>query len=286
MHIPLSFTKMHGLGNSYIYIDARQHKIPSEQLPELAIKVSDPGVGIGSDGLIIIEPSGRATVKMRMFNKDGSEGKRCGNGLRCVAKYAFENGYCHGKEMTIETASGIVEATIHEYHGPNALVSINMGPPQLSRNAIPMQGSECDLVVAEPFQIKEHLLALTAVSMGNPHAVFFVKEKNHTLHHSLGPVIELDERFPERVNVEFVFVESPHSLHCSVWERGSGLTQACGTGACASAAAAILNGFCKKEEEIAVHLAGGTLSICWNANNNLIMKGFATTVASGTLLKN
>lgn len=280
----IPFIKMHGLGNSYVYIDRFKHQLPEEVLPSLAVSVSESSTGIGSDGLITIEPSSCATVKMRIFNKDGSEAKNCGNGLRCVAKYVFEAGLGQ-KAMSIETKSGIVEAYIIDHSKNIALVSVNMGIPILKRSLIPMHESpDGDVIVNEPFIIDKQQLFVTAVSMGNPHAVFFVPSIGDSLHKTLGPKIEKDPRFPEGVNVEFAAVESPHSIHCRVWERGSGITKACGTGACAVAVAAILNDFSSKDSSILIHLEGGILQITWKTDGNVWMTGPAETIASGILL--
>lgn len=277
----IPFIKMHGLGNSYIYIDTHKCPLPENQLSRLAIEISKSSTGIGSDGLILIQPSNVANLKMRIFNKDGSEGKNCGNGLRCVAKYAYEKGLVSSETMKIETLSGIVQADIIQYQGIKAMVSVNMGKPQLNRYAIPMNGVSAEKIVSESFQINGHKLEVTAISMGNPHAVFFVPNHSHSQHAALGPLIEKDVRFPEGVNVEFVYVESETSLHCRVWERGSGITQSCGTGACAVAVASILNGFSKMDDLISVHLEGGTLLIKWQKNGEIMMTGPAVTVASG-----
>lgn len=277
----IEFTKMHGLGNSYIYVDAHKHALSEKWLPELARAVSCPYTGIGSDGLILIGPSHVAAVKMRIFNKDGSEAGNCGNGLRCVAKYAYEHGLVASKKMTIETRSGVVHAEIKRHTEAETLVCIDMGMPRLARHEIPMKGKRTSQVVAEPFEVSGYQLALTAVSMGNPHAVFFVDEKENRLHSSLGSHIEKDPRFPEGVNVEFVYPESPTSLHCRVWERGSGITQACGTGACAVVVAAVLNNISPENKWITVHLAGGDLQILWHTN--VLMSGPAVTIASGIL---
>lgn len=280
----IPFIKMHGLGNSYIYIDRFKHHLPEEMLPSLAVSVSEPGTGIGSDGLITIEPSSCATVKIRIFNKDGSEAKNCGNGLRCVAKYVFETGLS-SKEMSIETKSGIVEAYVLDYSNKSAMISVNMGSPKLKRGLIPMMGSPEVFVLNEPFIIDNHHLFVTAVSMGNPHAVFFVSSINDSLHATLGPKIEKDSRFPEGVNVEFVAVESAQSLHCRVWERGSGITKACGTGACAVAVASILNHFSSKEHSILIHLEGGVLQVIWKDSGDVWMTGPAETIATGILTR-
>lgn len=280
----ITFTKMHGLGNSYIYIDGRRNAIPAAKLSEMAIAVADPNKGIGSDGLIFMEPSKKATVKMRIFNKDGSEGKNCGNGIRCVAKYAYENGYTDSKKMSVETLSGVVETEILQYGENESQVAVNMGKPILERHLIPMIGKKEEKVVAEKFEVNGHNLILTAVSMGNPHAIFFTDELKSDPHISLGPSIENDKRFPERINVEFVKVNSATSLQCKVWERGSGVTQACGTGACAVAVAAVLNGFSKQDTPITIHLQGGDLVVTWSKKGNILMQGPATTVATGHLI--
>lgn len=279
----ITFTKMHGLGNSYIYIDGRTHHLSENDLSKLAISVSSIHTGIGSDGLIFIELSSKAHAKMRIFNKDGSEAKNCGNGLRCVAKYAYEHGFVNSKEMTIETLSGIVNAHITSMHGDNAIVSVNMGKPKLARHEIPMNGISSSSVVAEPFSVNNLSLALTAISVGNPHAVFFIPDINTSPHLVLGPKIEKDPRFPQGINVEFVTVLSPTELAVRVWERGSGLTQSCGTGACAAVVAAVLNQLVKRDEDITVHLEGGDLIVRWAANNDIIMTGPATTIATGAL---
>lgn len=276
-HIP--FTKMHGLGNSYIYIDAKQCPLPDSLLPHLAQSIANPNTGIGSDGLIIMQPSEIATVRMRIFNKDGSEGKNCGNGVRCIAKYVYDNGWTSIPTLTVQTASRVVEARIEEHSGRNARVSVNMGEPLLARSAIPMLGPKAKQVVAEPFDILGRRLLLTAVSMGNPHAVFF--ESDPTMHLKLGSAIELDDRFPEGTNVEFVEMVDPDHMICRVWERGSGPTQACGTGACASVVAAVLNGFCSQDQGVTVHLPGGDLIIKWATNGVVWMTGDATDVATG-----
>lgn len=279
----IPFTKMHGLGNSYIYIDCFKHVLDENSLFQLAVAVSNVSTGLGSDGMILICPSSKADVKMRIFNKDGSEGKNCGNGLRCVAKYFYENNYITSKTMSIETLSGVMLATVELQEGLVDQVSVNMGAPQLARKHIPMRGSELDQVVQEPFYINDLDLQvlITAVSMGNPHAVIFVPNIHLDLHYTWGPKIERDARFPEQVNVEFVQVESPLKLHFRVWERGSGATKACGTGACAALVAAILAGHCYRDQEVTVCLEGGNLTICWQSDGDVIMKGPATLVATG-----
>jgi diaminopimelate epimerase len=281
----LPFIKMHGLGNSYVYVDCFRHPIENYNLGELAQQIACPATGIGSDGLILICPSQKADLKMRIFNKDGSEGKNCGNGIRCVAAYAYQNDLVESKKMSIETLAGIVNADVLSENGLEAIVSVNMGQPQLSGSQIPMKGSNIETVVNESFMIDGIELKLTAISMGNPHAVFFAKESNHQLHLSLGPKIEKDSRFPEGVNVEFITMKSGHKMRCRVWERGSGPTKACGTGACAAVVAAILNGKAKRDQLILVELDGGSLEICWRTNGDVWMTGPAVLVAHGFFAK-
>ncbi|PFJ38828.1 diaminopimelate epimerase [Bacillus thuringiensis] len=277
----IPYTKMHGLGNSYIYVNMFEENIDENLLSELAIEVSNANTGIGSDGLILICPSNNAAVKMRIFNNDGSEAKNCGNGLRCVAKYAYENKIVTVTEFTIETISGIVHAKVHIKDNIINEVTINMGFPKLRRKEIPMIGEGLDTVISETFNIENKTMYVTGVSMGNPHAVFFIDNINTAPLHTLGPSIEKDIRFPEGVNVEFVEVINNKEMHFRVWERGSGITQACGTGACAATVASILNGHMNKDEGITVHLAGGDLCITWNSNNEVLMKGPAETITKG-----
>ncbi|MFB4169286.1 diaminopimelate epimerase [Virgibacillus sp. JSM 102003] len=280
MEIP--FTKMHGLGNNYIYIDLFKFTIAEEQLSGIAQSISDVYTGIGSDGMILIQPSDDADVGMRIFNKDGSEGQSCGNGLRCVAKYAYENGIIQREKFQIETRANVVEAEVSVKAGLVQEVTINMGEPILRRQAIPMMGEDVPQVVAEPFTVGDEKLDVTAISMGNPHAVFFVDSIDAAPLYELGPIIEKDQRFPDGVNVEFIEVISKSELNFQVWERGSGVTQACGTGACASVVAAVLNGSVHRNEDIIVHLAGGDLVIKWDDNGSVWMTGGANVIATGT----
>lgn len=280
----IPFTKMHGLGNSYIYINTFEVQLREEDLSQLAIDVANKNTGIGSDGLILIHQSDKADVGMRMFNKDGSEGKTCGNGLRCVAKYAFEHNLVHQKNFTIETKAGNVMAEVHGDKGYIEQVTIDMGKPFLHRKDIPMLGTEKEPIIAEPFEVDKELLHLTAVSMGNPHAVFFVDDIEKTPLHELGPIITDDKRFPEGVNVEFVEIESKEEIHFRVWERGSGITQACGTGACAAVVATVLNGQAEQGQKVVVHLSGGDLTITWALDGHVWMTGPAQTTVSGNFL--
>ncbi|MEC2237819.1 MULTISPECIES: diaminopimelate epimerase [Bacillus] len=275
------FTKMHGLGNSYIYVNQFEEQLPEERLSEIAVKVSSIHTGIGSDGMILICPSEKAPVKMRIFNNDGSEGKNCGNGLRCVAKYAYEHKLTEETSFFIETLSGLVKADITEDNGIVREVAVDMGEPRLTKKELPMLGNEDERTIDETFVFGETELSGTAVSMGNPHIVFPVADINQAPLTTLGPVIEKDSRFPEGVNVEFVETVSADELHFRVWERGSGITQACGTGACAAAVASVLNGVSERNRDITVHLAGGDLVINWQDNGHVLMTGPAETVCSG-----
>ncbi|WP_246879832.1 diaminopimelate epimerase [Bacillus suaedae] len=272
---------MHGLGNSYIYVDAFKEKLLEEDLASLAVEVADKNKGIGSDGLILVAPSKIAPVKMRIFNNDGSEAKNCGNGLRCVAKFAFEHGYVKEKTFQIETLAGLVEATVEVVQGRVVNVTVDMGEPILTRENIPMLGGKQDQVISECFELDGEELFVTAVSMGNPHAIMFVKDISKANVETIGPKMEKDERFPDWVNVEFVEIVSKNEIHFRVWERGSGITQACGTGACAAVVAAILNGHCHKDEEVIVHLLGGDLRITWKQNGHVLMSGGAEIICEG-----
>ncbi|MEN2768352.1 diaminopimelate epimerase [Ornithinibacillus xuwenensis] len=279
MDIP--FTKMHGLGNNYIYLDLFKVDLPEEILSDVAQKVSNVSTGVGSDGLILIHPSSIAPVGMRIFNKDGSEGKSCGNGLRCTAKYAYENGLVNEKKFQIETKAGIVDAVVEVSNGIVKNITINMGQPRLKRSIIPMVGEEQQQVVNETFMVDDKELKITAVSMGNPHAVFFVDHIQDAPLYELGEIIEKDARFPDGVNVEFVEVVNETELNFRVWERGSGVTQACGTGACAAVVAASLNNFIPKNKTITVHLQGGDLDIKWDEGGYIWMSGGADVIARG-----
>ncbi|SFY04297.1 diaminopimelate epimerase [Bacillus altitudinis] len=275
------FTKMHGLGNNYIYVNQMKEQLPEEQLSEIAIQVSSVYTGIGSDGMILICPSDVAPVKMRIFNNDGSEGKNCGNGLRCVAKYVYEHQIVTDTTFKIETLSGLVEATVHVQGGHVQLVTVDMGKPRFEKEAMPMLGEPASTTINEPLDFGTTTLNGTAVSMGNPHIVFYLEDIEQAPLDSLGPIIEKHDMFPEGVNVEFVERVSETELHFRVWERGSGITQACGTGACAAAVSTIVNGHAKKETDMTVHLAGGDLIIRWKDNDHVLMTGPAETICDG-----
>ncbi|MFX3622858.1 MAG: diaminopimelate epimerase [Ectobacillus sp.] len=276
-----AFTKMHGLGNNYIYVNMFEEHLEEGMLAELAQKVSDVNTGIGSDGMILVCPSEHAPVKMRIFNKDGSEAKSCGNGLRCVAKYAYEHKLVDDTVFQIETISGLVTAEVTAEEGKVTYVTIDMGRPRLSRSDIPMLGEGEMPFIRESVLFDGEQYELTAVSMGNPHAVILVDDIEKAPLTTLGPVLEKHEMFPESVNVEFVEIVSESEMNFRVWERGSGVTQACGTGACAAVVAAVLNGRIKKGTEAVVHLAGGDLFITWTEEGTVLMKGPAETICTG-----
>lgn len=276
-----SFTKMHGLGNNYIYVNLFEEQLEEAMLPELARRVSDVNTGIGSDGMILVCPSENAPVKMRIFNRDGSEAKSCGNGLRCVAKYAYEHNLVEDTVFAIDTLSGLVHAEVTVQDGKVTLVTIDMGQPRLTRGEIPMLGEGETPFIIEEFLYKNRRYELTAVSMGNPHGVIFVDHIEDAPLTTLGPVLEKHEMFPDSVNVEFVEIVNEKEMNFRVWERGSGITQACGTGACAAVVAAVLNGKMKKGMETIVHLAGGDLFITWTEEGTVLMKGPAETICNG-----
>ncbi|WP_411333776.1 diaminopimelate epimerase [Metabacillus indicus] len=281
-----TFTKMHALGNNYIYVNMFEEKLEESSLAEIAVKVSNVYTGIGSDGMILICPSDKAAVKMRIFNSDGSEGKNCGNGLRCVAKYAYENKLTEEREFSIETLSGLVYAKLEGEGSVISKVTIDMGEPLLTRSEIPMQGNPEEKAVNTPLEFGGKQYMGTAVSMGNPHLVFYVDDIETAPVLTLGPVVEKDPLFPESVNVEFVEVVSENELHFRVWERGSGVTMACGTGACAAVVSSVLNGFTKRGEDTTVHLAGGDLLINWSEEGNVFMTGPAEVICTGVYYYN
>lgn len=280
MEIP--FTKMHGLGNSYIYLDLFNQSYEESLFSPLAKAISNVNTGVGSDGLILIQPSRIADVSMRIFNKDGSEGQSCGNGLRCVAKYVYENKICLRSIFQIETRAGIVTAEVFIHEDNVDFVRVNMGRPRFHRSQIPMLGEESGTVIDEPFEVNGTLLHVTALFLGNPHAVFFVDCIESAPLEELGSLIFEDSRFPDRVNVELVEVVSSTELNFRVWERGSGITEACGSGACAAVVASILNGYVQRDEDIQVYLSGGDLTIKWANDGNVWMTGPAVTTIKGS----
>ncbi|MFS0882478.1 diaminopimelate epimerase [Metabacillus niabensis] len=275
------FTKMHGLGNNYVYVNMFQEQLQEEQLSEIAKEVANVHTGIGSDGLILICPSKNAPVKMRIFNNDGSEGKNCGNGLRCVAKYAYEHKIVTDTEFKIETLSGLVDAKVHVDNDTVTLVTVDMGEPKLLKSQIPMEGKPDSKTINERIEFNGQQYEVTTVSMGNPHIIFYVDDIETAPVTTLGPIVEKDPRFPEGVNVEFVQVVSDDEIHFRVWERGSGVTQACGTGACAAVVSSVLNDLTKAGKDTTVHLAGGDLTINWTTEGRVLMTGPAEVICTG-----
>ena len=277
----MKFTKMHGAGNDYVYVDCFAERI--ENPAEIAIKVSNRNFGIGSDGLILIMPSDKADVRMRMFNSDGSESEMCGNGIRCVAKYAFDHGIVSKKEISAETGAGIL--TLQLFTGPEGKVDrvrVNMGKPRLTKAEIPMLGEPAgDRTINQPLNILHTVFHVTMVSMGNPHCVIFVDDVENFQVEKYGPLIENHDIFPRRTNVEFVQILSRTEVRQRTWERGAGETLACGTGASAVCVAGVLNGLTDKK--ILNHLSGGDLELEWAEDGNLYMTGPATEVFTGEI---
>lgn len=276
----LKFTKMHGCGNDYIYFNCFEQQVADPEA--LSIRLSDRHFGIGGDGIVLICPSDVVDAKMRMFNADGSEGKMCGNATRCIGKYMYEHGLISKPEMTLETLSGIKILKMTEQDGKIASVRVDMGKAILKPSEIPTR-YEGDTAVSVPLTVDGTEYAVTCVSMGNPHCIVFVDQDVSTLDlPKIGPSFENHDMFPERINTEFIRVMDDHTLQMRVWERGSGETLACGTGACAAAVAAVLNGYCPKGEDITIHLIGGDLNICYT-DEAVFLTGPATTVFEGSI---
>lgn len=278
----LPFIKLHGCGNDYVYVDCFHNKVDNPE--ELAITLSHRHFSIGGDGVILVCPSDVADARMRMFNSDGSEGKMCGNGIRCVAKFAYDNDLCKKEVMTIETLSGIKTIRLQIENGKAVGATVDMGAAILDPALIPTTFSG-EPVIARPVSIDGKEWAITCVSMGNPHCVVFVEDDFDLWSfdiEKIGPAFESAEFFPERVNTEFVKVISPTSLEMRVWERGSGETWACGTGTCASVVAACLSGHCQKDTDVSVKLRGGSLTIRYT-DSTVLMTGPATEAFRGTV---
>lgn len=282
----MRFAKMHGLGNNYVYVNLFAESVKEEGLPALAVRVANVNTGIGSDGLITIGPSQVADVRMRIFNADGSEGQTCGNGLRCVGRYVYEKGIVQRDRLTVETKGGLMNLELHLGETQTAVdqVTVDMGLPRLRRQDLPVVGGPADgTALSDAISVGTETFAFTGVSMGNPHAVIFVPDVQAVDVERIGPLIERDPLFPERVNVEFVAVRSSTELDFRVWERGSGITQACGTGACASVVASVLTGRTGRGVPMIVHLPGGDLNIRWDQDGHVYMRGPASWIAEGEL---
>lgn len=275
----MKFTKMQGIGNDYVYVNCFEEKV--ENPGELAVRVSDRHFGIGSDGLILIKPSEKADFRMEMYNADGSEGAMCGNGIRCVGKYVYDYGLTEQTSIRVETKSGIKYLDLAVDEGKVSQVRVNMGAPELSPSRIPVL-ADGDKALDVPITVDGREYRMTCVSMGNPHAVVYLDDVKNLEIEKIGPGFETHPRFPDRVNTEFVRVIDGHTLEMRVWERGSGETLACGTGACAVAVASILNGYVSGE--VTVRLLGGDLRILWDEQENIVyMTGPAAVVFDGEI---
>ena len=276
----MRFTKMQGLGNDYVYVNCFRENV--ENPSEMAIKVSDRHFGIGSDGLILIKPSEVADFRMDMYNADGSQAEMCGNGIRCVAKYVYDYGLTDQTEISVETLAGIKYLKLQIADGKVSRITVHMGQPELVPDKIPVQ-ADGDRVVDEPIVVNGVSYKMTCVSMGNPHCIVFVDDTADFPLEEIGPMFENHERFPKRVNTEFIQILNRNEVNMRVWERGSGETLACGTGACASAVACVLNGL--TEDEITLHLLGGDLSVRWDQEENVVyMTGPAKVVFDGEIV--
>ncbi len=290
----MRFTKMHGCGNDYVYVDCFAEPFP-KNTASLAKAMSDRHFGIGSDGLILVCPSETADVRMRMFNADGSEAEMCGNGIRCVAKLAFDRGLTKKNPMKVQTGRGVLTLQLKLHEGKVQRVTVNMGQPVLDADKIPVslpQPPEANRIVDFPLDKYIALESpagwmqkcgldsrMTCVSTGNPHAIIFCQSVDAVPLETIGPILETHPVFPRRINVHFVEVQSATMVKMRTWERGSGITLACGTGACAVAVAAALTG--RTDRRVLAHLPGGDLELDWNADDHVYMTGPAEEVFSG-----
>ncbi len=279
----MRFTKMHGAGNDYVYVNCFEEPMPANPAA-LAQQVSDRHFGIGADGLILICPSSVADARMRMFNADGSESEMCGNGVRCVAKYVYDHGICRNNTLRIETGNGVLTLDLKIIAGLVQRVRVDMGAPILEPARVPTTLPGNSAYAGSPaanvdLDLGDCRLQVTCVSMGNPHCITFVDEPTDQLVLQVGPRVENDPHFPNRINAEFVQVLSPDEVRMRVWERGSGETLACGTGACAVCVAGALTG--RTNRKIRVHLPGGDLELEWAADNHVYLTGEAVEVFNG-----
>ncbi len=273
----LPFIKMHGIGNDYVFVDCFENEV--ERPAELARAMSDRHFGIGSDGLILIAPSRKANVRMLVFNADGSEAEMCGNGIRCVAKYCYERDIARENPITVETLAGIKTVVLDVENDIVRFATVNMGKPRLRRDEIPMAGPDADKVVEEPFECDGEKYEITAVSMGNPHCVIFTESVDDVPLDVVGPRLETHSAFPERINVHFAQVLSRREARVRTWERGAGITLACGTGASAVCVAGVLTD--RLDRLTTIHLPGGSLDLHWKQNDTVTMTGPVTEVFTG-----
>lgn len=273
----MKFTKMQGIGNDYVYVNCFEEEVKAPE--KLARVISDRHFGVGSDGLILIMPSQSADCRMRIFNADGSEAQMCGNGIRCVAKYAYDHKITQKNPLTVETRAGIKTIRLFAENGKVSGARVNMGKPGLMRSEIPMRGKETQVVDEILTVNNETSFRITCVSMGNPHCVIFIDAIEKIDLVKSGPKIERHDAFPEKTNVHFVLVHNPREITMKTWERGSGVTLACGTGASAVCVAGVLNK--KTERKILAHLPGGDLELEWAEDGDVYMSGPATEVFTG-----
>lgn len=274
-----SFTKMHGCGNDYVYFNCMEQPFLNPE--EASIRLSDRHKSVGGDGIILVLPSEVADAKMRIFNADGSEGKMCGNGIRCVGKFLYDYSICTKTTLQVETLSGIKTLQLQLKNGTVDSVTVDMGQANLTPASLPVL-LEGQRIVNQPITVDGKPVSITCVSMGNPHCVVFVEDPSVLPLEVIGPPFEKHVLFPEGVNTEFITVHDRRSLTMRVWERGSGETMACGTGACAAAVAAVENGYCDKNEDITVHLRGGDLKIRYT-DDTVYMTGEAVIAFEGTV---
>ncbi|MGI5818278.1 MAG: diaminopimelate epimerase [Armatimonadota bacterium] len=278
----LRFTKMHGLGNDYVYVDGHDQNLDRFNLGRLSALVSDRHFGVGSDGLILILPSEVADFRMRIFNPDESESNMCGNGMRCCAKYVYEHGLTDRTELTFETLAGIIKPVLTVEDGEVTSITVDMGEARLARGEVPFaQGDPDQPAIDEELEVDGQTVRVTAVSVGNPHCILFVDSVEDAPVTTLGPKIEYHPAFPNRTNVEFIEIVNRSHVKMRVWERGAGETLACGTGASATCVACALNDL--TDRAIEVELLGGTLAIEWRDDNHVFMTGPAVEVFEGVL---
>lgn len=277
----MKFTKMHGCGNDYIYVDGRNEHVPQEKKPELVRKLSDRHFGIGGDGVIFINPSGEADFEMEMFNADGSRGEMCGNGIRCVAKFVYDKGLTDKTALDIISAGEVKHILLQTEGGIVVSARVDMGQPELTARKIPVLAAG-EQVIDEEILVQGKTWRMTCVSMGNPHAVVFAENVKDLPLEETGPYFEQHERFPKRINTEFVRVIDRKTIEMRVWERGAGETLACGTGCCAAVTACVLNGL--TDRAVTVQVPGGAILIEWEeSTGHIYMTGPAVTVFEGEI---
>ncbi|HML87149.1 MAG TPA: diaminopimelate epimerase [Methylomusa anaerophila] len=276
----MEFSKWHGLGNDFILVNGSKETISNYQ--QLATQLCNRHFGVGADGLVIVSPGDSADFNMRIFNSDGSEADMCGNATRCVARYVYENGMTDKTTITLSTLAGIITPELLFRDAVLETVKVDMGEPRLTRKKIPMTGNPDEQVINIPITVNNSVYNVTAVSMGNPHCIIFVDDVESINLTVIGPLLETHSFFPRKTNVEFVQVIDRNTVRMRVWERGAGITQACGTGACATLVASVLNGH--TERQAVIKLDGGDLYVEWGADNHLSMSGPAVEVFRGKFL--